>query len=220
MSDSDSLSVRARAVFCCCFASCIHSESFPYARSSIVVECAVSQWIVEPLRQCLFSWKITALHQTVYSKAGVVNVVSVYDGWRCCTAERAQSKDPWEKHHCIASLNPATYWCSILDKCAPVLILSPEGSCIVLSSGAHRKGLEWIHILSAQLFILAWGVSQNWRFTAEHSVPIHCNQLQFKWLMKLNCFFMTRTKLNYFLRAFSYEKKWLAFILSMDFGVV
>lgn len=94
--------------------------------------------------------------------------------------------------------------CTTLDKCAPVLLLSHEGRCVVLSLGAFEERT----LLCGRMYPRRLTKCRS--FTAAvsfDSVPILCNNLQLKWLMELNRYLMTKTKFKLLFEMLSRKKR-------------
>lgn len=176
----------------------IHSE----VRSSTAVHSellSLCEW------RCLKCWKISpsrsdSLQQSRRFQCSAClwwYTIAVLHSWE------SSVKGPLRETslHCF----PQSCCILVLNSRQMCLFCHPEGSCIVFSSGAYRKGLNRVTTHFYLLSIHQDCSSIGSLLLKMASAPIHCNQLQFKWLMKLNCYLMTKTKLNFFLRAFLRE---------------
>lgn len=139
---------------------------------------------------------LTPLHQTffyfiyLYIKAKqALSVLSLFMMARSAAQLRELSQRTLERNNrCFFSQS----CCTSLDRCAPVLPLSHEGRCVVLSWGAVEE-----RTLLCGRIMCPCQLTKRWCFTAAvsfDSVPILCNKPQLKWLMELNRYLMTKTK--------------------------
>lgn len=120
-----------------CFMQTFSSDWFP------LNSCLLSLFFYPPqlVLSCLLEEPTNIpLDQAFYSKAGPVRVCS----WWCTIAFL---RCRWESsvkvllretsQQCLSILR--LYWCSAPDKCAPVLILSPECGCVCIISRCTRR---------------------------------------------------------------------------------
>ena len=174
-----------------CFMHTLRVTSLP--QSSLLYRRP--QWIVWGFCDwhCLFSLlsiRLFFYFIYLYIKAKqALSVLSLFMMARSAAQLRELSQRTLERNNrCFFSQS----CCTSLDRCAPVLPLSHEGRCVVLSWGAVEE-----RTLLCGRIMCPCRLTKRWCFTAAvsfDSVPILCNKPQLKWLMELNRYLMTKTK--------------------------